>query len=383
MRNLVIRILLLLSAGGILAAQSDWPAASPEAEGFSSANLKAWKDTLAAQQTTGLLVVRHDRIVYEWYAPDRGPAKPHGTASMAKALVGGMSLLVALNDGRMGVDDLASKYIPAWKADPLKARITIRQLATHTSGIEDAEQDNKRHEDLVGWKGDFWKRRPDPFSLAIHEAPVIFEPGTAFQYSNPGMAALAYAVTASLRGAAQTDIRTLLKERIMVPIGIPEGDWQIGYGKGYEVDGLKLYANWGGANYTARATARVGQLMLHHGRWNGRQLVDARWVDKMIVYAGMPVANRSHATSDAASGLGWWTNYDGVWPAVPRDAFAGAGAGHQVLVVIPSLDLVIVRNGNLMTDDRKDTGFFGAPERYLLNPLIAALRTGPPAPSSH
>src|SRR3546814_4912464 len=58
---------------------------------------------------------------------------------MAKALVGGMSLLLAEQDGRLKVDDLAWKYIPEWKNDPVKSQITIRHLATHTSGIEDSE----------------------------------------------------------------------------------------------------------------------------------------------------------------------------------------------------------------------------------------------------
>ena len=69
------------------------------------------------------------------------------------------------------------------------------------------------------------------------------------------MAALAYAVTASLKGG---DLRGLLKERVLDPIGVPERHWSIGYGRAYEVDGLKLYANWGGGNFTARAAARIG-----------------------------------------------------------------------------------------------------------------------------
>jgi CubicO group peptidase (beta-lactamase class C family) len=81
------------------------------------------------------------------------------------------------------------------------------------------------------------------------------------------MAALAYAVTASLKDAPQRDIRTTLKERILDPIGVDEAEWSIGYGQAYDVDGLKLYANWGGGGFTARAVARVGQLMLQGGRW--------------------------------------------------------------------------------------------------------------------
>jgi len=77
------------------------------------AKLDALRQDLAARGTKALLIIRHDRIVYEWYAPDHGPERRHYTASLAKALVGGMSLLVALNDGRIGADAPAWKYIPA------------------------------------------------------------------------------------------------------------------------------------------------------------------------------------------------------------------------------------------------------------------------------
>ena len=196
-----------------------WTTIPPAQAGLNAAALNTWKDDLAKLGTTGLLVIRRGSVAYEWYAPTSGADKPHGTASMAKALVGGMSLLVALSDGRLTPDDLACKYIPAWKADPLKSKITIRELATHTSGIEDAEQDEIPHDQLPGWKGAFWKRVPDPFSIAVHDAPVIFEPGTSNAYSNPGMAALSYAITASLKGG---DVRTLLKSRIYDPLEIPE-----------------------------------------------------------------------------------------------------------------------------------------------------------------
>ena len=52
-----------------------------------------------------------DRIVYEWYSPDLSAAKPHFTASMAKALVGGVSVAVALSDGRFTLDDPASRSV--------------------------------------------------------------------------------------------------------------------------------------------------------------------------------------------------------------------------------------------------------------------------------
>ncbi|HCO94529.1 MAG TPA: hypothetical protein DIU00_11365, partial [Phycisphaerales bacterium] len=77
----------------------------------------------------------------------------------------------------------------------------------------------------------------------------------------------------------------------------------------------------------------------------------------------------------------WWTNFDGVWSKVPRDAFAGAGAGNQVMLVVPSLDLIIVRNGSNLFDSSKGEGFWAGIERFLFNPVMDAV-AGPPYPPS-
>jgi len=359
----------------------EWEKALLENEGMSSQKLDAAKEVLAAKGTKTFLVIRNDKIIYEWYAPDFGPDKKHYTASMAKALVSGVSLMLALNDGRLNEDDPACKFITEWKRHPQKSKITIRHLATHSSGIEDAEQDGIGHFELPGWKGQFWKQEPDPFTVSRDEAPVIFEPGTEYAYSNPGMAMLSYAVTASLKNTKYTDVRTLLRERIMRPIGVKDSDWSIGYGKTFEVSGLNLVANWGGGGYTARATARVGQLMMRKGNWQGRQLVDPKWVEEVVKYAGTPLPDRPSGNPAPASGLGWWTNFDGVWPKVPRDAFAGAGAGNQVILVVPSLDLIIVRNGSNLFDSSKGEGFWAGIEQYLFNPVMDAI-VDPPYPPS-
>src|SRR3546814_8889705 len=100
-------------------------------------------DALTRHHTSSLLVIRNDRIVLEWYAEGRDAGRREGTASIAKALVGGMSLLLAEQDGRLKVDDLAWQYILEWKNDPGKSKITIRHLDTHTSGLEDSVIDGK------------------------------------------------------------------------------------------------------------------------------------------------------------------------------------------------------------------------------------------------
>jgi CubicO group peptidase (beta-lactamase class C family) len=171
-----------------------WKKASLASQGMDGAKLEALKDSLAKRKTKAFLVIRNDKIVYEWYQVGHGPDKRHYTASMAKAIVGGLSLAVAMSDDLIALDDKASKYIPQWKGHPRKSKITIRHLGSHTSGIEDAEANGLPHEKLTGWKGDFWKRLApprDPFTLARDAAPVLFEPGEEMQYSNPGIAMLA------------------------------------------------------------------------------------------------------------------------------------------------------------------------------------------------
>ncbi|MPY91247.1 MAG: serine hydrolase [Luteitalea sp.] len=348
------------------------------AQGLDRAKLDRARDELAARGTRTFIVMWNGEIAYEWYAPNQEPNQRLGTASLAKALVGGISLMVAVEDGLLDVDDPAWKYIRAWRNDPVRSKITIRHLVTHTSGIEDAEQDGLPHEKLPGWKGAFWRRDPDPFSIAIHQAPVRFEPGTKYAYSNPGFAALAYAVTASLKGTPHRNIRALLKHRVFEPIGLRDEEWSIGYDRPYDVDGLRLYATWGGGSFTARAVARIGQWMLQRGRWNDRPLVDSTILDRAVADAGMPKPARTPGNPNPASGLGWWTNEDGVWRNVPTDAFAGAGAGHRVLLVVPSLKLVVVRNGDWLNEEGGAEGFWGAIEQFVFNPVIGALGLEPP-----
>jgi CubicO group peptidase (beta-lactamase class C family) len=354
----------------------EWTTATPESQGMSSEKLAAMRDDLAARKTTGLLVVRNDKIVCEWYAPGQSAKSKHGTASMAKAVVGGVSLAVAVSDGLITLDDRAAKFVPQWRNDPLKSRITVRQLGSHTAGIADAEADKLPHEKLTGWKGDFWKRLPpprDPFTIARDDAPVLFAPGTKISYSNPGIAMLTYTVTASLRDAPHPDaqqpsglrdIRTLLRERVMRPLGVPDDEWSVGYNQTPVVDGLPLVGSWGGGNYTARAAASVGRLMLREGDWDGRRLISADAVRQVTRDVGTP----------GNCGIGWWSNNDNSYPELPRDAYCGTGAGHQIVLVVPSLNLIAVRNGDTIATAGGEPNAYHVPLRqYLFKPLVDAV----------
>ncbi len=372
-QRMAVIVALLLEMGVAQAGDAvvqppwEWAVASRESQGVAAVGLEAAWANLKNRRTTAFLVVRNDKIIFERYAPGSSRTRPHGTASMAKALVGGVSLMLAMNDGRIMPDDLASKFVPPWRNDAKRKNITVRQLATHTSGIEDAEAGDLPHAQLTGWKGDFWKRPApphDPFTIARDAAPVLDLPGTKERYSNPGMAMLGYCVTASLRGAADTDLRSLLRRRIMGPVGVPDSEWSVGYGTTFRVDGLPLIATWGGGAYSPNATARVGRLMLHGGKWEGRQLVSPSMVGAVTRHGGLP----------GHSGLGWWVNavFDGhkLWKSAPEDAFRGAGAGQQFLLVVPSLDLIVVRNGEQLDES---LSFSEGLEKHVVAPVMQAL----------
>src|SRR6185503_4347761 len=116
-----VQVMVLATCAGLAGAQTmDWASISSADAGLDPAKLEAWRSGLAAHRTTGLIVIRRGRIALEWYAPEWDANRPHGTASMAKTLVNGMSLALAMNDGRISPDDPASKYIPDWASDPVK-----------------------------------------------------------------------------------------------------------------------------------------------------------------------------------------------------------------------------------------------------------------------
>ncbi len=145
----------------------------------------------------------------------------------------------------------------------------------------------------------------------------------------------------------------------MRPIGVPDGEWSCGYGQTVDVGGLPIVASWGGGGFTARAAARIGRLMLRNGEWEGLQLVGAAAIRQTTTSAGLP----------GDGGMGWWTNAGGRVAALPTDAFWAAGAGGQVTLVVPSLQLVAVRNGDRLDNGDNDL----AMDKHFFTPLMHAI----------
>src|SRR6266536_1351112 len=94
------------------AGQFEWQGATPESQDVSPARLEVIRERMASKKTRALLVVRNDRMVCEWYASGVTATTKHGTASLAKALVGGLSLAVAMQDGKISPADPAARFIP-------------------------------------------------------------------------------------------------------------------------------------------------------------------------------------------------------------------------------------------------------------------------------
>lgn len=378
-----------------------WNHSTPEATGMSSQLLDQLADDLSQRGTKKLMIIKDDYIIQEWFAKGwSDTTRTHYSASLAKALIGGMSFLVALDRGWVNPDMPACHFIDEWKKDQKKFTITLRQLATHTSGLEDAEismaEQNEMqirqlhpHMDLPGWKGQFWRQNPDPFSVCRDSAQVLFPPGSRFNYSNPGVGMLTYAITGALKGTSYSNIRDLLWKTVYGPLDIEENELSMGYGKTFDINQLELVPSWGGGSFTANAVARIGRLLLKGGKWKGTSIIDSLWIQRVTRYDHTAIAGdqsqwvseesslRTPSNHFPASTMGWYSNFDGIWEHVPRDAFAGAGAGHQLLLVIPSLKMIVVRFGDALSPPDSSLGFWSAAEEYLFNPLMDAIIEAP------
>ena len=132
-------------------------------------------------------------------------------------------------------------------------------------------------------------------------------PGKHFNYSNPGLAMVSYAITAALqRHPGPKDLLGLLTSVVMDPIGASPQGWALGNRHTVITqDGLNLtlYSDWGEAAYDCPTAARVGRLMLQGGKWDGRvviprPLVTAGWAE----HAGVPEPYGGRPPSCTSSG---------------------------------------------------------------------------------
>ena len=304
--------------------------ASPAAAALSPEAVDAAAKYSASRGGTSLLIMENGRTVREEY-PEGGRGTPRRIYSGTKAFWN-LAALAAAEEGLLRLDERVAETIPAWRDDPRKAQVSIRQLLDFSAGLEPVF---RLHRDDPG----------DRDAIALR-APLLAEPGSAFIYGPSALQVFHAVLKAKLRGEMP---RKFLEQRVLRRLGLGPQRYLL------DRAGNPLLAS--GWLLSARQWAKIGQLVLRDGR-------------PVISAASLGEAWQGSSANRAYS-LGWWNNRAAPggrefdfermltprWSAqnwseacicrdAPRDLVACIGSRYQRLYVIPSLDLVVVRNGN-------------------------------------
>ncbi len=316
-RKLLPVILALLLAcnmwsGGLHAAEP-LPRSSPEAEGVSSEDIRAFIEAADKQVDTmhSFMLVRHGKVVAEcWWAPE-GADVPHVMHSLSKSFTS-TAVGLAVAEGKLSVDDLVLKFFPedAPKDPPanLKA-MRVRDLLTMSTGHDK----NAAFSDKEAWVTSFLTQ------------PVPFKPGTHFLYNTPATHMLSAIVT---KVTGQT-VLEYLKPRLFAPLGIENPKWE-------SSPQGNTYGGWG-LHIRTEDIAKFGQLYLQKGMWNGKQLIPAAWIEQAT---SKQVSNGSDPEKDWDQGYGFQ-----FWRC-RHNAYRGDGAHGQFCIVLPELDAVVAITSN-------------------------------------
>jgi CubicO group peptidase (beta-lactamase class C family) len=285
----------------------EWQTVAPAEVGMNAAKLDEVGQLLKASGAKTGLVLRHGKIVGEWYfdGADRNTKLlVYSTSKSFASTAAGL----AIADGKLSLDTKVGELLPDVKP-AAKKDVTVRQIISMDTGVHN----NK----------DFAKVEKR-FTYSLYEAPLDFEPGKKWDYNNTGLALLAPV----LKQATGKQVDEVLKEKVFAKIGIGESDWTWDKNEDYSLP-------YSGLHITARSLARFGLLFLREGKWQSEQLVSAAWVKE---------ATGPSQDLNPEYGYLWWNNTTGKkWPGVPKDAYAALGRAQNNMLIVPSLDLIVIR----------------------------------------
>lgn len=286
------------------------PRSSPEAQGVSSAAIKAFVEA-ADQQVNAMnsfMLVRHGHVIAEgWWTPYSAEV-PHTLYSLSKSFTS-TAVGLAVAEGKLSVDDEVLKFFPedapSEPTNNLKA-MRIRDLLTMSTG----HQTEPRLSDT----------NQTPWTRIFLSHPVPHKPGTHFLYNTPGT----YMQSAIVQKATGQTVLDYLRPRLFEPLGIENPTW------GTSPQGISLGGY--GLNLRTEDIAKFGQLYLQKGQWQGKQLIPASWVEAATA---RQTSNGSNPKSDWDQGYGYqfWRCRHG--------AFRGDGAFGQYCLVMPEQDAVV------------------------------------------
>jgi CubicO group peptidase (beta-lactamase class C family) len=270
-----------------------------------------------------LLAVSGGQLVLEAYN-GWDPAAPHMSWSMAKSVTHAlMGLLVA--EGR--IDPFAPAPVPEWSdpADPRHA-ITVDELLRMRSGLDWQEEYAGASDVITMLYGD---GRADRGHYAAAKS-LLVEPDTAFSYST-GTSMILARIIADQVGYGEAGT-AWAQAALFDPLGITTVV--------HDLDGVGVMSGGSNINMSAQDFARFGMLYLRGGQWDGRQVVSQAWVDDA----------RTPLPDAPEYGAHWWVDAD---DGRNVHAFRADGYAGQVIIVVPSLDLVVVALADVQ-DGRSD-----------------------------
>jgi CubicO group peptidase (beta-lactamase class C family) len=334
------------SCGTPSAGSDHWPVANSDSVGISSTTLcpmVKWLNDWKEGNVHSVLVVRHGKLVFEHYFTGIdeklgnplgevtfGPETRHDARSMTKSVT---DLLVGIAIDRgwiKSIDASVFSFFPQY-ADlrtPEKDRITLRHLLTMSSGLEWHEFDTPYTSDANSENQ--MDNAKDPYRYALQQ-PVVAPPGRVWNY-NSGSTELLGAI---LRKATGKPLDQLARSLLFEPLGITDVEWyKYAQGNPSAAAGLRL---------RPRDLAKIGQLVLQRGAWNGKQIVSAGWIDASTT----PQINGFLVFF---YGYQFWLGRSLV-DRHPVDWAAAWGLGGQRVFIIPDLDLVVVVTAGLYRSD--------------------------------
>lgn len=269
-------------------------------------------------ETTALIVIKDKKIVFEKYFENYSETSQSNSFSMAKSFTS-LCIGAAIKEGKIkSVNQRVGDFLTEFKDSDLK----ISELLTMTSGIDFGES----YGDPFGFMSKTYYGE-DLYELTLSKK-LQEEPGTQWKYQGGNTLLLSFII----KKATGKNLAEYFSEKFWKPIGAKKNAlWTLNKENGIEKAYCCFYSN-------ARDYARIGQLMLDSGNWNGTQLITREYFDQSIAPVKIPDENNQIIDY---YGYQWWLgSYQGVEFSYAR------GIQGQYIVSIPQWNTVLVRLGH-------------------------------------
>jgi CubicO group peptidase (beta-lactamase class C family) len=352
-----------------------WKTASADSLGVSSARLALLTETIRAWPELGvhaILIERDGRLIYEEYFDgfDERWGQPLGRVSMTaeskhdlrsvtKSIV---SALVGIAHGEGKIQSL-DKPVVEWFPEypeldtPDRRRVTLAHVLSMTSGFEwneDVPYNDPRNDEIR------MTRDPQPLRYALSR-PFAVDPGSDYKYNG----GLTQVMAAVLVRATGTSLQEYARAKLFAPLGIGDVEWM------GDLAGLPSAAS--GLRLRARDVAKIGSLYLNGGKWNGKQVIPAGWVE-LSTRRQFRFRPRTGADAGGEFGYGYfWWYYCYPSKAGLIEARSAVGNGQQRIFVLPGLDMVVTIFAGRYNDFTTGATLG---RRILLEHVIPAVKTG-------